>query len=104
MKVSPNRSMVKIRSEVFATAQMPSLHWSDANPEALSMCAYPNHGREDSASMLLCPATEMGTRMAGRVPRKRVRVSDRLPVTLSTYAKAQQGRNHQEHAEQMMHL
>ena len=34
------------------------------------------------------PATETGTSMAGRVPRKRVRVSDSAPVLLSTCAHA----------------
>ena len=33
------------------------------------------------------PATEIGTSMAGLVPRKRVRVSDKAPVLLSTCSK-----------------
>ena len=42
--------------------------------------------------MDLRPATDTGTRMAGRVPRKRVRVSDRAPVFRSTCGTSLVGR------------
>ena len=42
--------------------------------------------------MDLRPATDTGTRMAGRVPRKRVRVSDRAPVFRSTWTASLVGR------------